>query len=123
MFKGYNEMDSSVSVGSGLEVEESLALDFVNTNDWHASEKPIERLKDYADLVGWAERVDLIKQADAAEYRRLADSHPTKAKAVLERARGMREALYRLFTAHIQDRPTNPADIALMNPELPAALA
>ena len=35
----------------------------------------------------------------------------------------MREALYRLFTANIKSRPTDPADIALVNAELPAALA
>src|SRR6266536_5647148 len=116
-------MESIVSPGGGLKVEESLALDFVNTNDWHASEKPIERLTDYADLASWAERVGLVTPADAAELRHLADSHATKAQAVLERARAMREALYRLFTAHIEGCPTGPADIALVNSELPAAMA
>jgi predicted RNA-binding Zn ribbon-like protein len=116
-------MESIVSPGGGLKVEESLALDFVNTNDWHASEKPIERLTDYADLTSWAEQVRLVTPAEAAELRQLADSHPTKAQAVLERARALREALYRLFTAHIEERRTEPADIALVNAELPAAMA
>jgi predicted RNA-binding Zn ribbon-like protein len=35
----------------------------------------------------------------------------------------MREALYRLFTAHIENRPTDPDGIALVNAELPAAMA
>jgi predicted RNA-binding Zn ribbon-like protein len=116
-------MESTVSPGGGLNVEESLALDFINTNDWHASEKPIERLKDYADLAAWAERVGLATRKDAEQLRRHADSHPVEAQAVLERARNLREALYRLFTAHIEDRPTDPADIGLVNAELPAALA
>src|SRR4051794_26633567 len=108
-------MDSTVSLGGGLKVEESLALDFVNTNDWHASEKPIERLKDYGDLAGWAERVGLLTPEATTELRVTADSHPTKAQAVLDRARAMREALYQLFTARIEGRPTNPADVALVN--------
>ncbi|MEP7357371.1 MAG: ABATE domain-containing protein, partial [Anaerolineales bacterium] len=92
-------MDSIVSLGGGLKVEEGLALDFVNTNDWHASEKPIERLKDYDDLAGWAERVGLVAPEVAAELRVFADSHAPTAHIVLDRARSMREALYRLFTA------------------------
>ena len=53
-------MQSSVSLGAGLKVEENLALDFINTNDWHASQKPVERLETYAGLVAWVERVEGI---------------------------------------------------------------
>ena len=116
-------MDSIASVGGGLHVEEALALDFVNTNDWHASEKPIERLPGYADFVAWSLRVGLLTAAAASELRLFADSHAAAAQAVLDRARTLREALYRLFTARIHGRPTDPADVELVNNEVAVALA
>ena len=53
--------------------EKWLCLDFVNTNDWHASSQPVESLFQYGDLVGWCQKVGLLSPAEAQELQRRAE--------------------------------------------------
>ena len=72
------------------------ALDFVNTED---GDPPSECLRNYADLVAWGVRADLLS---ADEGERLADEahrRPEGAEAVYRDAIGLRGALYRVFRA------------------------
>jgi predicted RNA-binding Zn ribbon-like protein len=74
-----------------------FALDFVNTASGRAEGPLRERLRTYADLVTWAERVGIVDAIGGQRLRR-AGGDGRKAAAVLERARALREAIYRMLT-------------------------
>ncbi len=102
---------------------ERLCLDFTNTVSWHASPQPLEELKTYCDLVTWSQRVGLLSERQAQRLGEQAERRPTEAAAVLERAHETREAIYRLLSAQAHQQPGDPADVAVLNQALAAALA
>ncbi|MBI1731233.1 MAG: ABATE domain-containing protein [Gammaproteobacteria bacterium] len=94
------------------------ALDFVNT----ASRRDIgpfkERLENYGDLVDWAEEAKALPNQVPGDLRKAASQHPAAAARVLEDARTLREALYRIFRAFAATTNINSAsaeDMALLN--------
>lgn len=99
-----------------------LCLDFANTVGWHASPEPAEGLPTYADLVGWAQRVGLLAEADAKRLRRHAARRPALAQAVLDRAHSLREAIYRILSATAQRQAGAAADLDIVNAELAVAM-
>jgi predicted RNA-binding Zn ribbon-like protein len=99
-----------------------LCLDFVNTVDWHNSEHPHEWLTKYSDLVSWSRNAGILTENEALNLLRRAELHPSDAKTVLERATILREALYRIFTAIVNHKLSNPSDIAILNAELANAM-
>jgi predicted RNA-binding Zn ribbon-like protein len=100
-----------------------LAIDFVNTVSGKRLLAPIERLHDYVDVLSWAEQVGETTGARTKALRRIAREHPRQAEAVLARAKELREALYRIFSAvAAQERP-NGADLELFNRELADAFS
>ena len=74
------------------------ALDFCNT--WSGWGEPPhlkrEWLDGYDQLAVWARHAGLISEETAARVRELARRRPEEAAAVLEEARQLRQALYRL---------------------------
>lgn len=96
-------------------------LNFANTMDWHASTQPIETLYQYADLVAWAQRINLLSSEEAAELTAQAGRFPSKAAKVLAQAIDLRETIYRIFVAVATEQPVAPADLASLNAALPAA--
>jgi predicted RNA-binding Zn ribbon-like protein len=74
-------------------------VDFVNTLSDRALVNPLERLASYADLLDWCVREDMFGSAERTRLKRLAARHPRKAADALGRARGLRELLFRLFSA------------------------
>lgn len=110
------------SAGSLPLIGGQLCLDFANTADWHASEAPEELLRTYADLVAWGLHVPILSEEDAAALRRLASADPAAAEDALGRARELREAIFRIFTAVAQRCPVPMSDLALLNRALAAAL-
>ncbi len=105
---GINPIDLHLETGY-------LCLDFANTAEWHASEQPAESLKQYADLVVWAQNVGLLSAETAAELSRVAAQRPAEAAAVWNRAIQLREVIYRLFSATAAGRPPDAADVAQLN--------
>jgi predicted RNA-binding Zn ribbon-like protein len=101
--------------------EKWLCLDFVNTNDWHASSQPVESLFHYADLAKWCQKVGLISLAEAQELQRLAEGMPAEAEATLAMAIALREAIYRIITAHVNGKPAGAVDLDLLNAEITRA--
>ena len=99
-----------------------LCLDFVNTVDWHNSEHPHEWLTKYSDLVSWSRNAGILTENEALDLLRRAELHPSDAKTVLERAIILREALYRTFSAIVNNQLSNPSDIAILNAELANAM-
>ena len=77
-----------------------LCLEFTNTASARDTGTPTERLHSYADLVAWGEREGVLPASLAAQLAEIADRNPQKARAALQSAIELREALYRIFTAH-----------------------
>ncbi len=101
---------------SELKVEAGrLCLEFANTNDWHASQHPAEGLHQYPDLVAWARGVGLLSDAEAAGMDTAAGKRPAEAEAALGRARDLREAIYRIFSALAAGRVAPGDDLAALN--------
>ena len=75
-----------------------LCLDFANTKSWRPSAAPNERLQRYDDLVRWGEKAHLLAPAQAARLRASGRRGGAGGRA-LRHARGLREALYRTFSA------------------------
>ena len=101
--------------------EKWLCLDFVNTNDWHASSQPVESLFQYADLVLWCQRISLISPVETQELLRWAGESPEKAEVTLARAIALREAIYRIITGHVNSQSPEKLDLDLLNAELTSA--
>ena len=91
------------------------ALDFTNTVHSRGAEYGPDVLQNYADLLDWGVRVDVLSADEASRLRGLPAA---RAEAALARAKELREALYRTIAAH-PDGP--PADLALLQREAAAA--
>jgi predicted RNA-binding Zn ribbon-like protein len=103
-----------------------LCLDFVNTvGGWQpapANRKNAEirddRLNDYGDLLAWSWRAGLLTERAAQALAGEAERRATEAAAVWERACAMRQAIYQICQAIIQQRTPRPADLELLNEEI-----
>jgi predicted RNA-binding Zn ribbon-like protein len=92
------------------------ALDFVNTVDnRNDPERRKELLNTYSDLLAWAAEAHLLSQAEAERLRNRASKSSGQARAALRRARILREALYRIFSAVAEERQPPAADVALLD--------
>jgi predicted RNA-binding Zn ribbon-like protein len=101
--------------------EKWLCLDFVNTNDWHASSQPVESLFEYGDLVEWCQKVGLVSPAEAQYLQQQARQFPAHAATILNRAVTLREAIYRILTAYVNGIPAQVIDLDILNAELAGA--
>lgn len=99
-----------------------MCLDFVNTLGGLRGGVTQEYICSYDDLVAWSQQAGSMTQEQAADLRRVAELHPDEAGAVLESARMLREALYRIFVAVATDRVPAEADLAILNAELGKAI-
>src|SRR5688500_5902186 len=74
-----------------------LCLDFANTVDDRMTDREVDHLSSYADLVRWSWHAWIL--ADAERDRSLAagEDDPAEAAAVFARAIELREAIYRVF--------------------------
>jgi predicted RNA-binding Zn ribbon-like protein len=95
-----------------------LCLDFTNTTSRRATSSPRERLRSYVDLVVWWERVGVVDGGEAAWLRAEADRRPEDAARVLESARALREAIYRVFSANARGEEPSAADLSELNAAL-----
>ena len=92
-----------------------LSLDFANTKEWHASQKPKERLNNYADLIAWGEEAGLISLDEGERLRQLALDQPQNAAAIYEQAIRVREAIYGIFSRRYDGEPIPVEMLALLN--------
>jgi predicted RNA-binding Zn ribbon-like protein len=100
----------------------ALCLDFANTTGWRPEPGDEERLRDYEDLVVWAERGGILTSIESRGLRRLGAADADKASAVHLRAVALREAVYRIFSAVADGAPVGADDVALLNREVNATL-
>jgi predicted RNA-binding Zn ribbon-like protein len=83
-----------------------LALDLVNTVEPRiAGEDQTDHLRNPADLLVWARRVDLIDESEAAEVAQAWARSPALAAADLEAAVTIRESLYDVLTGAAEGLP------------------
>jgi predicted RNA-binding Zn ribbon-like protein len=103
----------------------NLALDFTNTVSYQFAPEGERRdkLTSYAVLLGFAEQAGAVSAHDARALRRAAAQRPAEAVAVLDGARALRDAIFRLFHARSRDAAAPPADLAALNRALSTALA
>jgi len=95
-----------------------LCLDFVNTLDWRGTDTPQEFLNTFDDLVSWSRHAGICSQPEARKLYKLSEQSEAEAKKVLNRARKLREAVYRLFTAGIANQKPLNKDLAIFNKHL-----
>lgn len=96
----------------------ALCLDFINTVGSHASGMPTEKLNEFADLVRWANEAGLISQRETHPLLVFANTSPLRASRVLERARALRETLFRIFNALERREPPNQRHLTALNKTL-----
>ena len=106
------------------------SLDFVNTvgawvtdpdNKSTRDYKDVlvrEKLMNYADLVAWSWYAGLLTEKDAKRLLSTGEKQPRTASAVIKRGLKLRETLYRLFKATVENWRPDPADIERLNEEL-----
>lgn len=99
-----------------------LCLAFANTVHWHASDAPLETLHTYGDLLLWVEQHHAIPVRIGAILAEAAHQQAAHAEAVFERGISLREAIYRVFAAHVSGQAPAQDDLASINHELEIAL-
>ena len=107
-------MFKSQVINSNLE-SSPVCLGFTNTLKWHASEHPEETLHSYADLVTWAQGVELVSGHRARKLLRDAADRPDEASQVLKRAIALRQTIYCIFVALIHGKSPAETDLAELN--------
>jgi predicted RNA-binding Zn ribbon-like protein len=100
-----------------------LCLDFANTVDWHASENPVDSLNEYADLVKWSADRGIISGDAKDVLLRKSEEKPVEAQAVVEKAREIREDLYRIFSDTVHGNRIKIADLKGFNKALASVLS
>lgn len=92
-----------------------LPLDFANTAEWHASVQPQEMLGDYSDLIAWSEDAQLLTKSEAASLLADAERKPKQAAAALSRVMAVRDIIYRILTAIVDNGSPDEADMQKFN--------
>lgn len=99
-----------------------VALDFANTVSWRRSDRPIERLPEYGDLVEWARQSNILTAPAARALVRSARRRPSAATRVLARAWALREVIYRVLAGLGAGRAPAVMDLGLLDREFHEAL-
>ncbi|MGD8763719.1 MAG: CGNR zinc finger domain-containing protein [Desulfobacteraceae bacterium] len=92
-----------------------LCVDFVNTLSWRGREVPAEGLISYSELITWSRQVGIITPQDANKLLNKVDRHPADGKKVLLGAVDLRETIYRIFAAIIENQKPAKEDLADFN--------
>ena len=100
-----------------------LCLDFANTIDDRAGERPVDYLTEFADLARWGRHVGELEPAQVHSLLAEAKRRPEAARAALARAVALREAIYRVFRAVAHGEPWTEADLETLRQAYLDALA
>lgn len=102
-----------------------LCLDFVNTlNGSRETGETEEKLDAYGDLVAWGRQAGVVTEREARALLKESERDAGRAARALNRARELREAIYRIFYAAAHEgRPPAKGDLAVLNAALSGALA
>jgi len=100
-----------------------LCLNFINTVDCRNGDHPSEVLSTYPRLVSWSQYANILTENEARNLLEEASLHRADARATLERAVAIREALYRIFYAIARRKSPAATDTEMLNKEMCAAMA
>jgi predicted RNA-binding Zn ribbon-like protein len=100
-----------------------LCLDFANTLDWRGSDNPVETLNKYGDLLEWSTDKGIISGDVKNALLRKSEEKPVEARAVLEKAREIRENIYQMLSDTAHGRPIKTADLKGFNKALASMLS
>ncbi len=100
----------------------TLCLSFANAFDIHVSGKHEEMLKEYADLVEWAQILEVIDIPSAQLLLHEANKRTEEASAVLRSAWKLRQSTYNIFSSIAHGKPHVPDDLDALNTSLPGML-
>jgi predicted RNA-binding Zn ribbon-like protein len=98
-------------------------LDFVNTLSWRLTDRPVEYLGSYEDLLAWGRQAGLLAPDETKALSRRAATDPEEARATLSRAVALREAVHRVLSTTIADEPRDEDALLTLNRELSGALS
>jgi predicted RNA-binding Zn ribbon-like protein len=110
-----------------------LCLDFVNTVggrdpdearldvDKYAVIIQRERLNDYLDLLAWGLRTGVLTESDCSILSAMAGRRPQLASSILDRAKLLREAVYRICRSLMGGEPPRESDLNLLSGEIATA--
>jgi predicted RNA-binding Zn ribbon-like protein len=98
-------------------------LDFVNTLAWRLTERPVEYLDSYEDLLAWGRQAGLLAPDETEVLSGWAATDSEGARATLSRAVALREAVHRVFSAAIAGEPRDESALSTLNRELSEALS
>jgi predicted RNA-binding Zn ribbon-like protein len=98
-------------------------LDFVNTLAWRLTDRPVEYLGSYEDLLAWERQGGLLAPDETEVLSGWAATHPEGARATLSRAVALREAVHRVLSAAIAGEPQDEGALSTLNRELSVALS
>lgn len=111
----------------------AVGVDFVNTVE-HRMSNPlnkferdyldcyrVDKLNDFADLLAWGIKAELIDMAGAQKLSELAAKESLAAENVLKRASFLRESVYRIFKSVVEGWQPNEDDLETLNRELRVA--
>ena len=98
-------------------------LDFVNTLAWRLTDRPVEYLLSYEDLLAWGRQASLLTLDEKEVLSRCAAMDPEEARGTLSRAFALREAVHRVLSAAIAGEPQDEDALTALNHELSGALS
>lgn len=92
-------------------------LDFVNTGSQRRNGPFSEKLQSYEDLLIWAVAAEQLKEEEAEGLAAQAQGAPADAEGILQRARSLRESIYRVFSALSTGAEPSSDDLQLISDE------
>jgi len=100
----------------------NLALDFCNSVGGKRETIPRENLHSYADFLSWCEQAGLVGSAEVQRLKEQELRDPAHGVSTFGRARGLREAVYRVFYALAGGQQPSGVDMDILNAELALGL-
>lgn len=94
---------------------EDLCLAFANTRYWRGRPQPTETLNGFGAVLTWLERNSGSAPGLLSRARAWAAGQSAGTERAGEEAVGLREAIYRLFTAVATDQAVAPRDLEQLN--------
>ncbi len=92
-----------------------LCLDFANTVNGHTRPDAHEYLHDFEDLILWGQHAGLLKSNEADTLLREAARRPNEAEKAFRRGIELRETIFRIATALIEDGDMEDRDLETLN--------
>jgi predicted RNA-binding Zn ribbon-like protein len=93
----------------------NVCLDFINTLDDRPSDKPKELLKTYYDLARFGEDTGILTPEQLDYFFERVHRIPDEAEEALRRAISLREAMYAVFSAVMNQQTVPPAAMDTVN--------